>query len=278
MAESVLERPRRAVVRKPRSFLERWLRPELPQADGELRLHVFRDEGPLEGEDLYQSLGKEIFRNYVAPGDLEAVFEDLGAPEVAAHLRRNKYPSDLKVRVGEFGEVLTGRLLRDDRWCVPLLKLRYKQRPNQPVQGADSIGFRLQESPPVVMVPEAKTRTTRRLAIGVEAHTSLERSLRDLPETISFVVAALNREGKKGLAVRVGRLLLNPYEVERQIILVHDEQRWSDKITLRLGAVVSDRTKVTILRIADLARVVENAFRSATGVPAAKPAEESKSA
>jgi hypothetical protein len=43
------------------------------------------------------------------------------------------------------------------RWCVPVLKLRYKQSPNQPVQGADVIAFQLRRDPPVVAVPEVKT-------------------------------------------------------------------------------------------------------------------------
>jgi hypothetical protein len=72
-------------------MLQHWLKDGEPTTEGLLDLHMI--EAPEDGADdaLIQWLGHELQRNYVMPGELEAVFEDLGAPEVAEHLRRNKY-------------------------------------------------------------------------------------------------------------------------------------------------------------------------------------------
>jgi hypothetical protein len=105
------------------------------------------------------------------------------------------------------------------RWCEPVLKLRYKQSPNQPVQGTDVIAFRLSRDPPVVALPEVKTRTSRQFDVGVEAHKNLEKRLARMPESITFVVAMLASRGIAGLACRVAVLLKVPYAVERHIVL-----------------------------------------------------------
>lgn len=244
-------------------MLERWLKSGEPAREGLLELHVLTADAEVDEDQLMVWLGRELERNYVTPGELEAIFDDLGAPEVAEHLRRNKYPTQKSIRNGDFGEALTAALYRRvRRCCVPVLKLRYKQRPNQPVQGVDVIGFRLREDPPVVVVPEVKTRTDRRLNVGVEAHESLEKVLVDLPQAITFVVARLNDRGIE-LASRVAQLLKTAYVVERHIVLVNDDTAWSETIVERLGGKVTDETNVTIMRIPKLADVITKAYDAA---------------
>lgn len=263
---------RRPRLQPPARGIFRWLRPKLPTSVGQLDVRVHTERVGPDREEVLDWLGKELLRNYVAPGELETIFKDLGVPEVADYLNNNKFPSDPKIRTGDFGEVLTGRLLRDDQWCVPVLKLRYKQRPDQPAQGADALAFRLQETPPVVAVPEAKTRAVRDYKVEREASTSLDRSVKDLPQSLAFIVARLNGEGKKGLAVRVAELLLSPYKIQRGIVIVHDDESWTDKITDRLANVVSDATRLTVVRVRGLSGLIEDAYRTAAGRPKAHSA------
>jgi hypothetical protein len=254
-------------------MLERWLKAGEPARQGLLELNVLAADSGVDEDQLMVWLGRELERNYVTPGELEAIFDDLGAPEVAEHLRRNKFPTQTSIRNGDFGEAVTAALYRRvRRWCVPVLKLRYKQRPNQPVQGVDVIGFRLREDPPVVAVPEVKTRTDRRLDVGVDAHESLEKVLVDLPQAITFVVARLNDRGI-ALASRVAQLLKTPYVVERHIVLVNDDTAWSDTITERLGSKVTAETSVTIMRIPKLADVITKAYNAAVKATGATPFE-----
>jgi hypothetical protein len=243
-------------------MLERWLKEEPPTRRELLQLTMLRQITNVD-DQLIEWLGRELERNYVTPGELGLIFDDLGAPEVAEHLRKNKFPTQISVRNGDFGEAITAAWYRRvRRWCVPVLKLRYKHRPNQPVQGVDVIGFRLRTDPPVIAVPEVKTRTTKKLDIGVEAQMSLEKVLLDLPQAITFVVARLNDRGI-ALAARIAELLKRPYDLERHIVLVSDDDIWSEEIIDRLEPKVTQETSVSVMQIPALADLITKAYSAA---------------
>lgn len=251
-------------------MLQNWLKDGEPESQGLLEVRMVEAAEDAADDALIQWLGHELQRNYLMPGELEAVFEDLGVPEVAEHLRRNKFPSRVEVRNGDFGEALAAALYRREwRWCVPVLKLRYKQRPDQAVQGADVIAFRLRRDPPVVAVPEVKTRTIRRLDVGIKANTSLEQILARVPENITFVVAMLSSRGVGALASRVALLLKAPYTLERHIVLVNDREQWSEEIITRLRDVTQAATSVAVVRIPGLAAMITDAYAAAAAGPAA---------
>jgi hypothetical protein len=180
-------------------MLEKWLTQQgVERVSDVLDLQLVTEGESLEEDALYGYLGHELLRNYVVPGELAAIFRDLDVPEVADHLVKHKFPTVERIHNGDFGEAPTGALFRRmRRWCVPILKLRYKQRPNQPVQGADLLEFRLRLSPPVVAVPEVKTRTSKRLDVAVSASSSLEQVLEDLPSSVLFVAARDPRRGRR---------------------------------------------------------------------------------
>ena len=132
-------------------MLDKWLSREQRYAHSPL-LHV---RSVSAGDDVDPAavdewLGHELLRNYLSPAAvtaLEAAFDDLGMPQVADHLRAQTFPSEDKVPAGDFGEMLGAAIFRRARrYCVPVLKLRFKYRPNQPVQGVDFIAFRLRSS------------------------------------------------------------------------------------------------------------------------------------
>lgn len=250
-------------------MLERWLSAgDLATIAENLDLRRMSTDGNIDEAALDAWLGHELLRNYVGPRELDATFRDLGLPEVADHLAKHKFPTDEKVQVGDFGEALGGALFRRvDRWCVPVLKLRFKHRPNQPVQGADFVAFRLTRTPPQVTAPEVKTRTRKELDVGVKATQSLQQVLDDLPSSIQFIVARLLEQGS-ALAHRVARLLDEGYEVERHIVLVHDDGQWDERIVERLAAAVSTRTETTVIRLADLKGMVSRVYAAAAADPA----------
>jgi len=248
-------------------MLDKWLTEhDVKHLSDHLDVREVTESERLDDDALYGYLGHELLRNYVVPGELAAVFRDLGVPEVADHLVKHKFPTAEKIRTGDFGEALTGALYRNIRWCVPILKLRYKQRPNQPVQGADFLAFRLRLSPPVVAVPEVKTRTSKRLNVAVDASKSLGQVLDELPSSVLFVVARL-LEQRNALAGRIASLLDDGYAVERHIVLVHDDEEWDDRITERLADVEALPTKLTVLRLASLRDVVKKALIAAAAAP-----------
>ncbi|MGV9601884.1 hypothetical protein ACWDR1_35025 [Streptosporangium sandarakinum] len=254
-------------------MLDRWLTEHDPDEISDV-LHVrhLTPTPEVDPQAAQDWLGHELLRNYVSSGELdmlEKVFRDLALPELADRLIKYKFPSDPKVRSGDFGEALSGALFRRvRRWCVPVLKLRFKHRPNQPVQGADFLAFRLRQVPPVVASPEVKTRLDKRLDVGREAAKSLQSVLDDLPSSIMFVAAQLSKQGVVALGSRILELLVSEFRVERHIVLVHDERHWDRRVVERLEPELTEQTEVTVIRLPELRALIGEAYASAAGAPA----------
>jgi hypothetical protein len=249
-------------------MLDRWLEQERRWlASDLLAVRDIQVDTTVGEKDLEEALGKELLRNYLSPkarSNLIDVFAELGLDELADHLQQHTVPQSDIVRIGDFGEALTGVLFRRvRRYCVPVLKLRYKHRPDQAVQGSDLVAFRLSADPPVVASPEVKTRTTKDLRIGIKANESLASGLRSLSSTIQFVGALLSDQGNDSLATRVFRLLSRPIVVERHIVLVHDEDVWDDRIMDHLRDGVTNRTEATVIRIKALRHRIGAAYAAA---------------
>ncbi|MEU2510013.1 Hachiman antiphage defense system protein HamA [Streptomyces sp. NPDC007863] len=252
-------------------MFDRWLRPQdVEQPDGLLEYQLLANGGLIEDDELVERLGHEVMRNYLVPGELANVFDDLGAPEVAGYLRKNKFPVDRKIRHGDFGEIITGALYRRvRRWCVPVLKLRYKQTPAQAVQGTDVLAFRFRQDPPAIAVPEVKTRAYRDNRVGSEAYDSLEKVLDRLDESIHFLMARCADRGQAFLALRLGALLRDPErrQVERHMLFVHDAGSWKEDIVAGLSMKVTERTELTVVKIDDLKEFVGRVYEAAETAP-----------
>ncbi len=218
---------------------------------------------PLGDEILIDSIRREVERNYVSHAEIAGILEQFGASDVADYVRKYKYPSNISVRNGDFGEIITGAIHRQvKRYCVPILKLRWKQQPNQPVQGADVVGFRFTSTPITIVVSEVKTRTGRARSIGKEAHESLNKILPDrLGEVISFIYARL-QDTNPALASQVV-VLLDPKtdkHIERSLSLVQDESTWNENILDDLRPLVTDNTLASVVRIPSLGTIIDLAY------------------
>jgi len=259
---------------------ERWLEPEaVPRVTGQLSCAMVRKSGSLSEAELVEGLGREVVRNYVRPDELAAIFDDLSIPAVADHLRRNKFPSTVMIRHGDFGEIVAGAHYRlVARWCVPILKLRYKQRPEQAIQGADVLAFRFLEDPPVIGVVEVKTRATRKRQLGEEAHESLEKVLGRLNESLTFVLARCSERQQQFLVSQLGSLLRDPDHpvVARHMVFVHDTDAWEDDVVDLLVEKVTDPTELMVVKIDGLQGFVSRVFgaaESAFSQPMSEPNE-----
>jgi hypothetical protein len=252
--------------------LEKWLRNEQQTAHSDV-LHVREviADAEAEGDDLDAWLGHELMRNYFAPANravLAETLKDLGLPGLADWALANKFPTMDVVRSGEFGEALVGAVLRKlRRYTLPILKLRYKHKPNAPVQGADLLAFRLSTNPPVVAVPEVKTRTLRQKPdydVGKEAHDSLASVLRTLDSSIEFVGARLIDQENLPLATRVLALLTEkPKQIERHVFVVHEDSQWRDRVVEKLAEVVTDTTEFTVIRMQKLKERISTTYEAA---------------
>ncbi|SRR5579884_1978730 len=244
--------------------IERWLRAMPPDVDGTLTREDVEADGTAERQQVLTALGRELRRNYLSREELAIVLQSLGADRLANHLRENKLPTRTTIRHGEFGEALSGALFRRvKRYCVPIMKLRYKQGRNQPTQLADILAFRLRADPPRVAVLEAKTRTTRDLGIGAEAYAQLTTTVRDgLGQAITFVVARL-ADVNPALAARIAALLDGRRVVESHVVLVYDDAKWDERVIERLRAAANEDVATTIIRLSDLAALVDASYTAA---------------
>lgn len=243
-----------------------WLSAQPATVSGQLSIVELRDTGGLDDEALIAMLGRELRRNYVDPKALEVLFDDLGAPEVAAHIRNRVLPTDTKVRIGEFGETVATALFRlSYRYSVPILKLRFKDSPNDPMKGTDLLAFRLRATPPVVAAPEVKThtQTRRRLELGEKAEHSLSIALVRLDESINFVVRMLTMRGHTALAVSIGRIMLGTRIVERHMVFVHESCSFSQEMMTRLEAALAGPTTAHVLRRERLAELIDAVYLAA---------------
>jgi hypothetical protein len=252
--------------------LEQWLRNEQQKVHSDvLQVRQVIADAEAEGDDLDAWLGHELMRNYFAPANRAVLVEtlkDLGLPGLADWALANKFPSTDMVRSGEFGEALVGAVLRRlRRYTLPILKLRYKHRPDAPVQGADLLAFRLSANPPVVAVPEVKTRTLRQRPnydVGREAHDSLASALRTLDSSIEFVGARLIDQGNLPLATRVLALLAEKTkQIERHVFVVHEDSQWKDRVVEKLSEVVTETTEFTVIRMQNLKERIATTYEAA---------------
>jgi hypothetical protein len=255
-------------------MLDQWLgREDRRQVSSHLDLCEVVVDDSLGEAEIQDALGRELLRNFLHPKERIALVEalrNLGLEGMAAHLTEHKLPTTVSVRHGDFGEALAGVLFRRvRRYCVPVMKLRYKHRPNQAVQGCDLLAFRLSRTPAVVATPEVKTRTTKKLKIGQEANESLESGIRTLPSSIQFVGARMTEGGHAAIGSRIMALLAGGYVVERHIVLVHDEDLWDERIVDGLKDAVGEKTEATVIRIKSLRDRIDAAYDAAprTAVP-----------
>ncbi|WP_331718347.1 Hachiman antiphage defense system protein HamA [Streptomyces sp. NBC_00624] len=263
-------------------MFNKWLKQQpVEQPDGELQYEALADSGELGDAELMEHLGREVARNYLNPGELALVFDDLGSPEIAEYLRTNKFPSRIAVRHGDFGEIVTAALYRRvRRWCVPIMKLRYKQTANQPVQGTDVLAFRFRENPPVIAVPEVKTRSTRKRDLGQEAYESLEKVMDRLDESLHFAMVRCSERGHPFLVGHLAGLLRRPRDrvVERHMVFVHDAGAWKEDVVTLLAKVVTQPTELTVVKVQDLKEFVARVYRAAESGPAHRNGNEKDAA
>ncbi|MFE4059457.1 hypothetical protein ACFXP3_24740 [Streptomyces sp. NPDC059096] len=148
---------------------------------------------------------------------------------------------------------------------MPILKLRYEQTSNQAVQGTDVPAFRFRQTPPVIAVPEVKTRATRKRALGTEAHDSLEKVLGRLDESLHFALFRCAERDHQLLVRHLAALLRRPEErvVERHMVFVHEALVRKDDVVALLADVVTQHTKLTVVKISGLQDFVARVHRAA---------------
>ena len=227
----------------------------------------------LDTDALVSQLGHELRRNYVDPNELSTLLESLGATKLSTYIRDYKLPEDLSVRHGDFGEAIGSALLRHSkRFCLPVLKLRYKTRADKSLFGLDIVAFRFTSDPPTVLVAEVKTHTSRqkKLDLGKNAYEQLDESLteKSLGQAISFIYARIAGAGGRGcLATRLALLLDSQSErkLERHLLIWHEKNVWDERVVERTVEAAKDgaAAQMSVIQVEDLATLIALAYDAA---------------
>ncbi|MEV0193389.1 hypothetical protein AB0I39_33275 [Kitasatospora purpeofusca] len=129
------------------------------------------------------------------------------------------------------------------------------------------LAFRFRKDPPAIAVPKVKTLASRDRTMVQDTYESLDKVLGRLDENVAFT----NDRAHTFLAHRLG-VLLRPsaaWAVERYMLFVHDARSSKEDIVKQFDQQVSERTELTIVKIAELrdfvARVYDAAAETATG-------------
>ncbi len=120
-------RVRRGALNRVKAF-EYWLTHARSEQRDIVLVDYLVPDPATDEDDVITRLGHELRRNYIGPAEIADILEQFDAGMLARHLREHKLPAPTSVRHGEFGDALSGAIFRRTRrYCVLVLKLRYKQ-------------------------------------------------------------------------------------------------------------------------------------------------------
>lgn len=207
---------------------------------------------------------------------VEAVARKHGFEAAAAYLAERSFAERVSTRVGDFGEVIAGRLLEAQEGLVrPVEKARYKDDHNWSMRLTDVFCTR-EESGKVVgfVFCEAKAGTTSPPGdLAVKAYTKLIADAgEESPEILFFTLEHLWAERRHAEHERLDDAMRRREPVPRsmRMVLVFDADCWSDDI---LNALEEARASAEVGELqdfigylitrTDLRALIEASYKSA---------------
>jgi len=126
------------------------------------------------------------------------VIESLGGFPEAAHVLRNRIPTEKIARSGMLGEILATEFLdQETEYTVPVRRLRHRDTRELAMRGDDVLGFNVTKTTVKVIKVEAKSRVNLATATITEARKGLANHKgRPNPETLAFLECYLREQGR----------------------------------------------------------------------------------
>lgn len=214
------------------SLFDDWLVGENP--DNQLPdFWIYRErEGTREAARLVL---REIVRDHLV--GLE-IIERMGGYTGAAAFLRNRFPTDIRIRSGDIGEVLaTEYVTQKTDYLIPIKRLRYKDDRDTPMRGDDFIGIRRNDETCSVLKGEAKSRNSlSSTTVGEASNALMKHSARPNPSTLAFISHRLRESENDELAEVLETLQTNGMtdnEVEHLVFTfsgndLHDRPKGGD--------------------------------------------------
>lgn len=190
----------------------------------------------------------------------------------------NKYfPSDWKIRVGEFGECTAALLMKHRTGArLPLLRLRLKEHPNFPMRGTDVICYRLEKTrtDDALFFAEIKARTTSDKNVVKECYEGLagDFSYR-LATSLLFQerVLRLSKQTKKAdiLARFANPHKFGSFKKNGQAIVIADADTWEPDAITKMSAEkrrIRYKVEFVCVKTKSLSKAVDIGYEEAANI------------
>lgn len=186
-------------------------------------------------------------------------------PKLAA--RTGVFPSSVTTKRGNFAEVVLAEYVRAGANAeVPVYRLRYNPNVDQSMKGDDVLAFDFKNTPPRILVGEAKFRSTPSKAAVEELIGSLTKSRSGrIPVSLQFVAERLFELGDSAKGEMIHRcaeeIAAGKVRVQYVGLLLSDD-RASDHVTKHASASLRELVVVS-LGASVPAALVNSAFKNA---------------
>ena len=174
---------------------------------------------------------------YIDPGILNQIAADNGV--APGEILRNQFlPDEVKVKHGDFGEMLARSVIQErrDHPCFPMFRWRNRAHKNDTVRGVDLLGYVMPDENPnkndKLILCEVKTRTSKRRLIVDDAYKDAkEHSVSRLANSLYFIQSWLRQYGHADEARKFARFSnphKEPFDLELIPCIVHESKLWKD--------------------------------------------------
>ncbi len=229
---------------------------------------------------IEQTLGPFLLSGLSHVEHLKEILQRLDLT-AAANYFAHHVASKENVRIGDFGEIVAGRLLEEAEAVTrPVEKLRYRESPDWPMKLIDVFCVRIDgDRITSFMFGEAKAGTTPpRIVLGQEAYRQLYQEVEgEEPQILFFTLDKLldanNRPAYLQLEDAMNRTLPVPRAL--RIVFVFDEASWRDKVLSILDEgfqsdelVLADDFKCYVLTRDGLKAVIADTYAEAERIAA----------
>lgn len=195
-------------------------------------------------------------------------------------LREQYLPDDVKVKIGDFGEILARSVIREKYHglCFPVLRWRIKTHKNDTVRGVDLLGYSMASAVPTpkdkLVWCEVKTRTSKTNDGVKSAYQNVVQKIdvSRLANQLYFSQKKLLEQGLNDDAQKFARFS-NPHKVSYTLLLmpcaVYESKFWRDTFLSPLPERHFDEYKsmeeiqIIIIAVENLASWIDEVYQSA---------------
>ena len=189
-----------------------------------------------DGAESAEEIGQFLLHGLADTDYLASLMSRHGYQRVAQYIKERRIPTRLNIRVADFGEVVSGRLLEEEEGLIrPIEKLRYKFNHDWSPHLTDVFAV-LVEGDEITTFAycEVKAGTTPpNVQVGANGYRDLIKVPRDkTPEILYFTAERLWEAGRLEDYDRLDRAMSSATPIPNmlRLALVFDESAWSESV------------------------------------------------